>query len=66
MRKMFSQRHYEVLARFLEYEISISDLNTTDRATVIKGIARLLANLLGNDNPKFNRTRFLAACGIED
>ena len=63
--KRFSQKHYEFLARFLGREVDLSSQDHTAsgavRETVIVGLARLLATELANDNPKFDRARFLAA-----
>ena len=67
---MFSKRHYEFLASFIAYERSVSTGNNWDadqqRTATIEGIARLLAQRLEQDNPKFNRKRFLEACDVPE
>jgi hypothetical protein len=67
---MFSQRHYVFLANFIAYERAVSSGESWDkdqvRTKTVEGIARLLARRLADDNPKFDRERFLAACEVED
>ena len=67
---MFSKRHYEFLAAFLAFERSVStgvDWDADEKRTeVIDGLARLLARRLEQDNPKFNRKRFLEACDVPE
>ena len=66
---MFSQRHYVFLANFIAYERAVSSGESWDKDQVctktIEGIARLLARRLADDNPKFDRERFLTLinCG---
>lgn len=38
---------------------------TTEAASMIRGIARDLANVCQRNNPRFDRARFLKACGVE-
>ena len=64
MKKLFSQRHYEFLARFLAYELSMSD--TIERQATIKGITRLLGSRLAEDNSKFDYKRFLKAANVPE
>ena len=65
---MFSKRHYEFMAAFFSYELGVSTGESWEadqtREQVITGLARLLALKFGQDNPKFNRNKFLAACGL--
>ena len=55
---MFSKRHYEWLARW------ITNLDLYE--DVYEEIAHKLADELERDNPKFDRTRFLKACDVDD
>jgi hypothetical protein len=64
MKKLFTQKHYEFLARFLAYELSMSD--SIERQATIKGIARLLGSTLQNDNSKFDYKRFLEAANVPE
>ena len=82
MKPAFTKKHYEKLAAFFAYELSIAlagqehALTTTNgaliceaeaRVNTIRGLARLLANgPLHNDNPKFDARRFYAACGMKE
>ena len=61
-----TKKHYEAIARILQgyklapmYENDYSDYRTSDH------IAEDLADYFQTDNPKFDRTRFLQACGID-
>ena len=67
---MFSKKHYEFLASFLAYERSVSTGENWDadqqRTATIDGLARLLARRLEQNNPKFNRQRFLDACNVPE
>jgi len=76
----FTQKHYEKLAAFYHYELGIAiavqeDTPVTSivqwniansRVNTIRGLIRLHANTLQNDNPKFNAGRFYTACGLTD
>jgi hypothetical protein len=42
---------------------SVDMLNTWNECR--ETFADRLANVLGNDNPKFDRAKFLKACGVE-
>lgn len=78
MNKTFTQKHYEKLASFFRYELEIAlevqgatkplctaqSIEASTRVNTIRGLIRLLANNLENDNPKFNRSRFFKACGL--
>lgn len=53
---LFAKRHYEAIARVLAA--------SRTRANIAHGtIAGELARMLADDNPRFNRHRFLTAAG---
>ncbi len=54
---MFSKRHYEWLAQFVKTDDCMA-YDTGYR------VALALADRLKQDNPAFNRSRFLTACGL--
>lgn len=61
-----TKKHYTAIAAILAkykntplYEADYSDYRT------MQHIAEALADYFAQDNPKFNRTMFLTACGIE-
>jgi hypothetical protein len=73
MTTTFTHKHYEKLASFFRYELEVSDMRGTFnqvhndiRVNTIKGLIRLLANNLANDNPKFNTQRFYKAAGLKE
>lgn len=59
----FSKKHYEFLAEFFKYEISIAAADKSPdgavREQVTRGLVRLLGARLREDNPKFDYTRFV-------
>lgn len=68
MARKFSQRHYEAIAN----EIRIARIEATPLSggtpedNVEEGVAWVasrLSSLFASDNPKFDRIRFLEACG---
>ena len=74
MKPAFTKKHYEKLAAFFAYELSIAlagqehALTTTNgaliceaeaRVNTTRGLARLLAMRLQEDNPKFDALKFL-------
>ena len=50
---MFSQRHYEAIAKVIK-------VGKQDNLGVLLG----LIEMFERDNPKFDRVRFLDACGL--
>ena len=54
---MFERRHYEAIAK------TLAGGNNGDMATF--HAAHDLADMFERDNPRFNRARFLAACGLK-
>lgn len=67
---MFAKRHYEFLARFFAYELSVAkesqNARDYERRVTIEGLTRLLASELGRDNPRFNREKFLQAASVAE
>lgn len=54
---MFSKRHYETIAKRFAW-IDAPNREAKDYAT------ETLADLFAEDNPNFDRARFLKACGV--
>jgi hypothetical protein len=60
MTSLFSRRHYEAIAAtMLAVNETLGDGNMVDAATA-------MADLFQGDNPRFDRTRFLEACGLSE
>ncbi len=55
---MMTRKHYVMLARVIERNAA----NSFD----VFMLAHDLANELKNDNPRFDRAKFLEACGVSD
>ena len=53
-----TKKHYEAIA-------GIIDTVSHDKNKHPHNVAYQLADYFATDNPRFNRTRFLQACGIE-
>jgi hypothetical protein len=65
-----SWKHYTETANVLKFALPSEHLSHTDtgaeRAQAVYEIAEGLADMFGDDNPSFNRARFLEACGLGD
>jgi len=57
-----SRKHYVAVAAMLRVHISVSG---DQEAAGMREVARSLATLFADDNPRFDRARFLAACGVQ-
>lgn len=63
---MFTKQHYEAIAKIIKQEIEWSESYQTEgvRTNTCKHIALDLAQYFESDNPRFDRKRFLEACGV--
>ena len=59
---MLSRKHYKKIANIID--ITNGNANLGDDATEI--LANNLADYFKEDNPNFDRSRFLEACGVEE
>jgi hypothetical protein len=55
---LFTKHHYEALANALHTDLP--DLASSHYAELIHRLAKMLEK----DNPKFNKERFMNACGV--
>ena len=53
-----TRKHYVAIAEIIAYRLCAKDNHPHE-------IAKRLADYFKRDNPKFDRERFLTACGIE-
>jgi hypothetical protein len=58
-----TKKDYVLIARAFALTADIND--TTGYKLARYDVARFLAESLALDNPKFDRSRFLAACGVQ-
>lgn len=58
---MTTRKHYEAVARMIHSERD--DAQEQETRLVVDRIASRMADIFGNDNPRFDRDRFLRACG---
>lgn len=62
-----TRKHFEAIARILEWRNGSPD-STIDfdsgYNTAIRNIADDMADYFENENPRFDRERFLTACGF--
>lgn len=62
-----SKRHFEAVARVLRDALEHEQFaDSRAGARVAESIARELADVFADENPRFDRARFLRACGVED
>jgi hypothetical protein len=59
-----SKKHYEALAAVIE-ETKEDCAGAPFAQSALKMTAERIADYLATDNPRFDRARFLRACGIE-
>lgn len=63
------KKDYELIAAVISHRIKRVKETRTDSAEVINSviywIANDLANKLVNENPRFNRQKFMKACGLD-
>jgi hypothetical protein len=60
-----SKKDYELIARVLRFRREHLPIGRADVADQIDILANMFATELAATNPRFNRERFLAACGVE-
>jgi hypothetical protein len=59
-----SRKDFELIARVFNREMGLSGGDERGRKYLVGGLARLLATELEGTNPRFDRERFLKACGV--
>ena len=63
----FQQRHYENIAlwiRMIREEVFSVTLDDDKTRVAVARIVGNMAREMAGDNPRFNRARFMKACGI--
>lgn len=65
-----SRKHYTETADVLKFALPSEHLSHTDtgaeRAQTVYEIAGGLADMFGDNDPSFNRAKFMDACGLGD
>jgi len=60
-----TRKDYEKIAAvFADYKRYSENWNSAFRMTAIREFAPRICDMLAQDNPRFDRARFLKACGI--
>lgn len=60
-----TKKDFELIARVLSEQLASTTADTPrDAVTAVECVAYRFARALANENPRFNRGRFLAACGV--
>lgn len=63
---MMTRKHFEAIARTMREEIeTYRESGDAYAVKVATHTARSLAYLCAESNPRFNRDRFLTACGVD-
>lgn len=61
-----TKKDYELIARWLKYTMyDDGQVNTELEVAGIEQVCENLAIAFEQNNPKFNRSKFLKACGLE-
>lgn len=63
---MTSKKLYIAIANRINDIYEETDLGIQNSQIVVQWIAKDLAVIFKQDNPRFDRARFLKACGIEE
>lgn len=63
-----TKKDYELIARAIkrQWTIQVSITGTGDKSLAIHETALRIAYALKTENPRFDKDKFLQACGIED
>lgn len=59
-----SKKHYLKIAAIFKAKLGDPYPQTELRTAILKDVATSLCEVLKDDNPNFDRTRFLEACGF--
>lgn len=64
---MTKKDYIKIAAVFTDYQAMAENMpaNGGWRETASTELANRLANMLAQDNPRFDRARFLTACGVQ-
>ena len=57
-----SRKHYIEVAKVIQDQMLLNGGQRTE--TVLKAVAESLADMFKQDNPRFDRSRFMDACGL--
>lgn len=60
------KKDYELIANQFDLNIYFLKNNYPNQVKTLEAFAKQLAGRLEIDNPRFDRTKFLRDCGIED
>ena len=58
---MFTKQHYKAIAEIIRQALYNSDLSTPQ----YKGVVYDFADYFAGNNPRFDRKKFLDACGLK-
>lgn len=65
-----SRKHYVEAAEIIKFEVRMAEGMTPVRRKVamdaVRGVADGFANMFGRENFRFDRARFMDACGLGD
>jgi len=60
-----TRKDYVLIANVIQSQVKNWEGFTPEGGEAVEGLARTLANQLQADNPRFDRARFLVACGVK-
>lgn len=63
---MFTRQHYKAIAEIIDKRTKLNQgTKRTAKFLYADDLAGDLADYFYNDNPRFNRDKFMVACGLE-
>lgn len=62
MSNMFTRKHFDLIAKVISLELAWYQNPNANKA--IRTVARSLADKFAEENPRFDREKFYAACGF--
>ena len=61
---MFTKKHYKAIAEIIENRAGINNYVYAEERTHALSIANDLADYFAKNNPRFDKDKFLEACGL--
>lgn len=61
---MMSRKHYKAIAEAIACEVERNGGEQNDTLVSLMSVAGSLAKVMSEDNPRFDRNKFLVACKV--
>ena len=60
-----TRKDYKLIAGILNGAITFEKEKNEEKSFALMAVAHTFSNVLAKENPRFDRTKFLTACGIK-